>query len=89
MDGPQAVVVFRLLVRRDYQQRGRLALFSSLSVLLVSGLYISFPFLYNPSQWMLFWSPANSQPTGDCALPEPGPFTIACGVVVGLSVKTL
>jgi hypothetical protein len=53
-----AFAVFRILVRRDYRQRGRLTLFSSLSVMLIWGLYISFPFLYNPSQWMWFWSPA-------------------------------
>ena len=51
-----AFIVFRILVRRDYQQRGRLTLFTGFLELLVWGLYMSLPYLYNPPQWVLFWS---------------------------------
>jgi protein-S-isoprenylcysteine O-methyltransferase Ste14 len=50
------LAVFRFFVRRDYQRRGRLTLLSSLLELLVWGLYMSFPCLYNPSEWAWFWS---------------------------------
>lgn len=49
-------VVFRVIVRRDYQRKGRATLLSSLLELLVMGLYMSFPYLYNPPQWVAFWS---------------------------------
>jgi protein-S-isoprenylcysteine O-methyltransferase Ste14 len=51
-----AWVVFRILVRRDYQRKGRLTLFTSFLELLVWGLYMSFPYLYNPPKWVVFWS---------------------------------
>jgi protein-S-isoprenylcysteine O-methyltransferase Ste14 len=50
------VVIFRVVVRRDYQQKGRLTLRSSVLELLAWGLYMSFPYLYNPPQWVSFWS---------------------------------
>jgi protein-S-isoprenylcysteine O-methyltransferase Ste14 len=53
-----AFVVFRVIVRRDYQRKGRATLLSSLLELLVMGLYVGFPYLYNPPQWVLFWSRA-------------------------------
>jgi hypothetical protein len=34
-------------------------------------------------------APEPSQPAGDCALPAPGPATIACGVFDGSIVNTL
>jgi protein-S-isoprenylcysteine O-methyltransferase Ste14 len=51
-----AFVVFRVLVRRDYRRKRRATLLSSLLELLVMCLYVSFPSLYNPPQWMSFWS---------------------------------
>jgi protein-S-isoprenylcysteine O-methyltransferase Ste14 len=51
-----AWVVFRVLVRRDYRQKGRLTLFSSFLELLIWGLYIGFPSIYNPPEWVRFWS---------------------------------
>jgi protein-S-isoprenylcysteine O-methyltransferase Ste14 len=51
-----AFVVFRVFVRRDYQRNGRLTLRTSLLEPLVWGLYMSFPYLYNPPQWVSFWS---------------------------------
>ncbi len=50
-----ALVVFRIFVRRDYLQKGRLTLFSNFLQLLVWGLYLNFPYLYNPSYWPYFW----------------------------------
>ncbi len=52
-----ALVVFRIFVRRDYKQTGRLTTFSSFLELLVWGAYMSFPYLYNPPEWILFLSP--------------------------------
>ena len=52
-----AFVIFRVVVRRDYQRKGRLTLVSSFLELLVWGLYMGFPCLYNPPEWAWFWSP--------------------------------
>lgn len=51
-----AFVVFRILVRRDYERQGRLTVLASFLELLVWGSYMSFPYLYNPRQWVSFWS---------------------------------
>jgi len=51
-----AFVVFRMLVRRDYRRKGRLTPFSGFLELLMWGLYMSFPYLYNPAGWPWFWS---------------------------------
>ena len=51
-----AFIVFRVIVRRDYRRKGKATLLSSLLELLVMGLYVGFPYLYNPPQWVLFWS---------------------------------
>lgn len=51
-----AFVVFRVVARRDYQRKGRLTPLSSALELLVWGLYMSFPYLYNPPEWARFWS---------------------------------
>ncbi|MBA7586581.1 hypothetical protein ES708_28583 [subsurface metagenome] len=50
------LVVFRIFVRRDYQQKGRLTRLSGSLELLIWGLYMSFPYLYNPPEWAWFWS---------------------------------
>lgn len=50
-------VVFRIFARRDYQRKGRLTPLSGFLELLIWGLYMSFPYLYNPSEWVWFWSP--------------------------------
>ena len=49
-------VVFRLFVRRDYQRKGRLSPFSGFLELLIWGLYMGFPYIYNPPEWAWFWS---------------------------------
>ncbi len=63
-----ALVVFRVVVRRDYQRKGRLTLLSSFLELLVWGLFFGFPSLYNPHGWAVFWS---------SEVPVPTPFRIA------------
>jgi protein-S-isoprenylcysteine O-methyltransferase Ste14 len=50
------LVVFRIFVRHDYQEKGRLTRLSGFLELLVWGLYMSFPYLYNPPEWAWFWS---------------------------------
>ena len=52
-----AYVVLHIVVRRDYQQKGQLSVFSSLLELLVFVLYMAFPYFYNPTQWAWFWIP--------------------------------
>jgi protein-S-isoprenylcysteine O-methyltransferase Ste14 len=52
-----AFVVFRVFVRRDYQRKGQLTPLSGFLELLVWGLFMGFPYLYNPSGWTAFWSP--------------------------------
>jgi len=73
-----AFVVFRVIVRRDYQRKGRATLFSSLLELLVMGLYMSFPYLYNPPQWGAFWS--RQAPVG-AAVRVVGVVCITAGLV--------
>lgn len=51
-----AFLVFRVLVRRDYRQSNRLTPLTGYSELLVWGLYMGFPYLYNPPEWISFWS---------------------------------
>jgi protein-S-isoprenylcysteine O-methyltransferase Ste14 len=50
------LVVFRIFVRHDYQEKGQLTWLSGFLELLVWGLYMSFPYLYNPPEWAWFWS---------------------------------
>jgi protein-S-isoprenylcysteine O-methyltransferase Ste14 len=52
-----AYVVFHILVRRDYQKKGQLSLFTSLLELLIFVLYLAFPYFYNPPEWAWFWLP--------------------------------
>jgi protein-S-isoprenylcysteine O-methyltransferase Ste14 len=51
-----AFAIFRIFVRRDYQRKGRLTLISGFLELLIWGLYMSFPYIYNPAEWVCFWS---------------------------------
>lgn len=51
-----AFAIFRIIVRRDYQRKGRLTLVSSILQVLIWGLYMGFPYIYNPARWVRFWS---------------------------------
>jgi protein-S-isoprenylcysteine O-methyltransferase Ste14 len=50
-----AFVIFRILVRRDYQLKGHLSPFTAFLELLIWILYICFPYIYNPADWVLVW----------------------------------
>jgi protein-S-isoprenylcysteine O-methyltransferase Ste14 len=50
-----AYLVFRLLVRRDYRERGQLGAIASLLQLSVFGGFFAFPYLFNPPEWPWFW----------------------------------
>jgi protein-S-isoprenylcysteine O-methyltransferase Ste14 len=50
-----AYVVFRVIVRREYFLRGQLTWMSSILQLLVFTGWMSYPYLFNPSEWALFW----------------------------------
>jgi protein-S-isoprenylcysteine O-methyltransferase Ste14 len=50
-----AYVVFRRVVRREYLTQGELSWPVSLLQLLIFVGLMSFPYLYNPPQWALFW----------------------------------
>jgi protein-S-isoprenylcysteine O-methyltransferase Ste14 len=52
-----AFLVFRVVVRRDYNRRGRLTPVSSFLELLIWALFMGFPYLYNPPAWVWFWRP--------------------------------
>jgi protein-S-isoprenylcysteine O-methyltransferase Ste14 len=52
-----ALAVFRVVVRRDYQRKGRLTFASSILQVLIWGLYMSFPYIYNPAEWVRILSP--------------------------------
>jgi protein-S-isoprenylcysteine O-methyltransferase Ste14 len=44
-------VIFRRIVRRDYEKNGRLTPLSFFLQLLIWGLFFAFPCIYNPIQW--------------------------------------
>ena len=73
-----AFLVFRVIVRRQYQRRGRLTFFISLFEMLVFVSYLGFPYLYNPPEWVAPWS-------GKVPVSEPlktaGRICIAVGLV--------
>ena len=50
-----ANIVFRRIVRKDYQINGRLSYASSFLELLVFAMYFSFPYIFLPTQWPWFW----------------------------------
>lgn len=72
-----ACVVFRVFVRRDYQRKGRLTPLSSFLELLVWGLFMGFPYLYNPPGWAAFWTSELSVAT---------PFRIAGMICIAMGL---
>ena len=50
-----ACVIFRVLVRGDYQRVGRLRPLTVFLELLVWSAFVCFPCMYNPSDWWLVW----------------------------------
>jgi protein-S-isoprenylcysteine O-methyltransferase Ste14 len=70
--------VFRVIVRHDYRRNGRATWRSSLLETLVMCLYLSFPYLYNPPEWVAPWS--RKVPVGE-PLRTVGRLCIAIGMV--------
>ena len=59
-----ALLVFRVLVRRDYAGIGRLSLLSGVLELVVCLAYVAVPYLYNPPCWASVWScPSQASPS--------------------------
>lgn len=51
-------IIFRIIVRRDYQKRkGRLTLVSTTLEALIWGPFFCFPYIYNRYSWPAFWLP--------------------------------
>jgi protein-S-isoprenylcysteine O-methyltransferase Ste14 len=50
-----AYLVFRVIVRRNYHDRGYLTWMSSTLQLLVFVGLMSYPYLFNPPEWVSFW----------------------------------
>jgi uncharacterized SAM-binding protein YcdF (DUF218 family) len=50
-----ACVIFRILVRRDYQRVGRLRPLTAVLEFLIWGAFVCFPCIYNASDWWLVW----------------------------------
>jgi len=57
-----AYLVFRIIVRGDYQRRGRLSAVTSALELLMFMAVFCFPFIYSDTGWGWFWS--SSAPVG-------------------------
>jgi protein-S-isoprenylcysteine O-methyltransferase Ste14 len=72
-----AFVTFRIFVRRDYQRRGRLTPLSGFLELLIWGLFMGFPYIYNPSHW-----PWTHDPHISPVLRVIGWITIAVGAAI-------
>lgn len=76
-----AFIVFRVIVRHDYLQRGRLTLMSTMLESIIWLPYFSFPYIYNPPSWAAFWLPDQ---TVHPLLRYIGIFLIVAGFVLGL-----
>ena len=72
-----AFVIFRIFVRRDYQQKGQLTPFSGFLELLIWFLFFSFPYTYNPPEW-----PWEQDPHISLVLSVIGWSTIAVGAAI-------
>jgi protein-S-isoprenylcysteine O-methyltransferase Ste14 len=55
-----AYAVFRIIVKRDYSEKGQLGWFASGLELLVFVGFFMFPYTFNPPEWPWFWSSLNS-----------------------------
>jgi protein-S-isoprenylcysteine O-methyltransferase Ste14 len=73
-------VIFRILIRRDYQQRGRLSWLSSFLELVLCLGFAAIPHIYNPPCWPYVWS---CQPHAPLPIAILGYFIIGAGVILG------
>lgn len=77
-----AFCTFRVIVRRDYLRRGRLTLVSYSLQLLIWGWFFGLPYLYNPADWVWFWTYEPPLGTGLRAI------AVFC-IVLGLALLVL
>ena len=80
-----AFVVFRVLVRRDYRDRGRLTHLTGFLELVVWALVVFFPCLYNPSDWLSVWF---GNPPVSLPLRIIGGATTAVGILIAMAAIT-
>ena len=80
-----AFIVFRVLVRRDYRQRGHLTRFTGFLELLIWVLLVFLPCIYNPPDWLLVWF--GDAPVGP-ALRILGWVVTAVGIVITIAAMT-
>jgi len=69
--------VFRVIVRRDYAQKGSLSLLSSFLELVLCVGFAAVPYLYNPPCWPYVWS---------CQAEVPPPLAILGYIIIGFGV---
>jgi len=74
-----AFVVFRIIVRRDYRERGRLRPFTGFLELLVWLVFVSVPSIYNPPDW---WSPWTAEVPVSTVVGIVGLALTTAGIVV-------
>ncbi|HEY44010.1 MAG TPA: isoprenylcysteine carboxylmethyltransferase family protein [Anaerolineae bacterium] len=75
-----AFLIFRILVRCNYRERGQLTLLCSLLELAVCLAYASVPYIYNPPCWPYVWSCQNSAPQ---ILAISGYVLVSIGAILG------
>lgn len=76
-----AHLVFRVLVRRDYQRFGRLSPLTSFLEFVVWFSYVFFPHVYNPSDWWLVWFAKTPDSTDQKST---GTLLVVAGMVIAL-----
>jgi protein-S-isoprenylcysteine O-methyltransferase Ste14 len=81
-----AFIIFRIIVRRDYERRGRLTLLSTLLESLIWDPYFGFPYIYNSSSWPAFWL---SDQDVNPVLRYAGMILIGVGLAMTLAAMTL
>ena len=79
-----AFLVFRIIVRRDYQRNEHLSPFSSFLELLIWGLCLAFPCIYNPPDWPWFWK----LDSRSSVLPPIGLACIALGMALAFGTMS-
>jgi protein-S-isoprenylcysteine O-methyltransferase Ste14 len=78
-------VVFRILVRHDYRQKGRLTRLTGSLELLLWMLFIFLPCIYNPIDWLLAWF--GDAPVGPI-LRIVGWVSLTVGIVLTIAAMT-
>jgi protein-S-isoprenylcysteine O-methyltransferase Ste14 len=77
-----AYIIFRIIVRRDYHQQGRLSPLSTILESLIWLPFFLFPYLYNSGSWPAFWQ---FEATKSRLITISGIFLMILRVFLGLS----